>query len=523
MTFWNKGRFKSPKPIIEYKPQSSTDISEKIDDNISKIKETFKGCDDVVFREFYVGSSNGRKMFLTYIDGMSDKDLLNDFVLMPLMLISRAVKPELEDIKDNIAESIKKSSMAVTDFREVKKIEDAYVAILSGETALFIDGYNKAIIIATRLWPARNTSEPTAETVIRGPRDGFVETIRFNTALIRRRIRDTRLKVKQLQVGERSKTDIAIIYIDDIADKRVLEEVERRINKISIDAIIDSGYIQQFIEDRQFTPFPQIQTTERPDVVAGAIYEGRIAIIVDNSPFALIVPVTLNAFLQSSEDYYSRSSITTFVRFLRLLSGAISIIAPGTYIGLISFNPGVIPTKLLFSIAASREGVPFPAYIEAFVMEFTIEFLREAGVRLPRPIGSTIGIVGGLVIGQAAVQAGIVSPIMVIVVAVTAIASFSIPNYELAAGFRLIRFLLMILASIYGLYGVMLGMIATLIHLVNIKSFGTPFMAPLAPFESEDIKDSVFLRLSWKYMKKRPKHYDPQDEIRQGSGENDTK
>lgn len=522
MSFF-KGRFKSPKPLESYKPKSSTNISSNIDDNILKIKETFKGSDDVVYREFYVGGDNGSKMFLTYIDGMSDKTLLNDFVLMPLMLISRAVKPDFEEIKENLADCAKKSAMAVTDFKEIDKMEDAYLAILSGETVLFIDGYSKAIVIATRLWPARNTSEPTAETVIRGPRDGFVETIRFNTALIRRRIRDTRLKVKQMQVGERSKTDIAIIYIDDIADKRVLEEVERRIKKISIDAIIDSGYIQQFIEDKQFTPFPQIQTTERPDVVAGAIYEGRIAIIVDNSPFALIIPVTLNAFLQSSEDYYSRSSITTFVRFLRLLSGTIAVIAPGTYIGLISFNPGVIPTKLLFSIAASREGVPFPAYIEAFVMEFTIEFLREAGVRLPRPIGSTIGIVGGLVIGQAAVQAGIVSPIMVIVVAVTAIASFAIPNYELAAGFRLIRFLLMIFASLYGLYGVMLGIILTLIHLVNLKSFGTPYMAPIAPFEPSDIKDSVLVRLSWKYMKKRPKHYDPQDEIRQGSGNDDTK
>ncbi|SKA76263.1 spore germination protein [Caloramator quimbayensis] len=523
MSLWNKGRFKSPKPLVDYKIESRTDISEEINNNITKIKETFKGSDDVVFREFVVGGLDGRRMFLSYIDGMSDKALLDDFVLMPLMLISREVKPDYEEIKDNLANIAKNSALTVTDFKEVEKMEDVYLAVLSGETALFIDGYSKAIIIATRLWPARNTSEPSAETVIRGPRDGFVETLRFNTALIRRRIRDTKFKVKQLQVGQRSKTDVAIMYIDDIADKRVVEEVEKRIKKIDIDAVIDSGYIQQLIEERQFTPFPQVQTTERPDVVAGAIYEGRVGILVDNSPFALIVPVTLNAFLQSSEDYYSRSSITTFVRFLRLISGAIAIIAPGTYIGLISFNPGVIPSKLLFSISASREGVPFPAYIEAFVMELTIEFLREAGVRLPRPIGSTIGIVGGLVIGQAAVQAGIVSPIMVIVVAVTAISSFAIPNYEVAAGFRLIRFFLMILASIYGLYGVMLGIIATLIHLVNIKSFGVPYMAPLAPFEIEDIKDSAFVRLSWKYMKKRPKHLDPQDEIRQRSGNNDTK
>lgn len=523
MGIWNRRKFKEPKPLVDYKPQTSTSIRESIEENISKIKDTFKDSNDVVFREFNIGGPDGKKMFLCYIDGMADRLLLDDFVLMPLMLISREVKPDIEDIRDRLVDSAKNSAMAVTDFKEVEKIEDAFTAILSGETALFIDGYNRAIIIATRAWPARLPTEPTAETVIRGPRDGLVETIRFNTALVRRRIRDTKLKVKQIQVGRRSKTDIALMYIDDITDKRVLQEVEKKIRNIDIDAIIDSGYIQQFIEDRQFSPFPQVQTTERPDVVAGAIYEGRIGILVDNSPFALIVPVTLNAFLQSSEDYYSRSSITTFVRYLRLLSGLLSIIAPGLYIGFISFNPGIIPAKLLLSIAATREGVPFPAFIEAFVMELTIEFLREAGVRLPRPIGSTIGIVGGLVIGQAAVQAGIVSPIMVIIVAVTAISSFAIPNYEVAAGFRLIRFVLMILAAIYGLYGFMLGFIGTLVHLVNLKSFGTPFMTPLAPLEISDIKDSVFLRLSWKFMKKRPEHLDPNDKRRQGGDSSDTR
>jgi spore germination protein len=317
---------------------------------------------------------------------------------------------------------------------------------------------------------------------------------------------------------------VSISTVSRIINKKggVSEELEEKINKINIDAVLDSGYIQQFIEDRHFTPFPQVQVTERPDVVAGSVYEGRIAVLVDNSPFALILPVTLTALFQSAEDYYSRSTVTTFVRNLRILSGIISLLAPAMYIALISFNPGIIPTKLLLSIAATREGVPFPAFMEAFIMELTLEFLREAGVRLPRAIGSTIGIVGGLVIGQAAVSAGIVSPIMVIVVALTAIASFSIPNYEMAAGFRLIRFILMILASIYGLYGIVLGIIATLVHLVNIKSFGTPFLTPYAPLFVEDMKDGIFLKLPWQNLRKRPRHLDPLDIIRQGDDSNDS-
>jgi spore germination protein len=523
MTPINRSKNKENREVLyEYRPDTKTPVTSTIDTNIMTLKTAFKDSNDVVFREFKIGGPNGVRLFLCYIDGMADKILLDHFIMAPLMLKAREVKPDIEEIRTALAEATKDSAMAVTDFKEVDYIEEALVAILSGETALFIDGYNKSIIIATRYWPARGPAEPQSEIVIRGPRDGFVETIRFNTALVRRRVRDPRFKVKQIQVGVRSKTDIAIMYVEDIVDMRGVREVEEKLNKINIDAILDSGYIQEFLEDRQITPFPQIQTTERPDVVAGAIYGGRVAIIVDNSPFALIVPAPLAVFFQSSEDYYTRSTISTFLRTLRLTSAILSLVAPALYIALISFQPGVIPSKLLLSIAASREGVPFPAFIEAIVMELTFELLREAGIRLPRAIGSTIGIVGGIVIGQAAVAAGIVSPIMVIVVAVTAIASFAIPNYEVSAGFRLIKFVLMILAAIYGLYGVVLGLIGTLIHLVNVKSFGFPYLTPVAPFEPMDIKDSLIFRLPWKRLKTRPHYLDPKDIVRQGDDKDDS-
>lgn len=518
MGIYNRRRKKEI--AYERKPESNTSVSKNLDDNIARIKEAFSDCNDLVYREFNVGGPDGQRMFLCYIDGMADKIILDEFLLTPVMISSREVPPDFDEVKNRLYKVIKSSAMSVSDIKDVESIEDILLAVMSGEAAVLIDGYDKCIILAVRSWPARGPSEPTSETIIRGPRDGFTETIRFNTALVRRRIRDTKFKVKQIQIGRRSKTDIAILYIDDIVDKRILGELNKRLDKIDIDAVIESGYIEQFIQDRQFSPFPQVQATERPDTVAASVYEGRVGILVDNSPYALLVPATVDTFLQSAEDYYTRPVVSTFLRNIRLISVILSVVAPSFYIALISFNPGILPGKLLLSISASREGVPFPAFLEALIMELTFELLREAGVRLPRAIGSTIGIVGGLVIGQAAVSAGIVSPIMVIVVSVTAIASFAIPNYEVAAGFRLVRFILMILAAIYGLYGTLIGLIGTLIHLVNLKSFDVPYLAPIAPFHSGDIKDTAFVVTPWKYMKKRPDFLDPQDKIRQG-GDND--
>jgi len=501
--------------VFEYIPDKKTPLNEDIDNNIKAIKNTFENCDDMVFRGFKESGTNGSKMFLFYIDGLVDKILIDNFVMTPLMLTTRMVRPDFNEIKNSISEATKNSGMPVTDFKEFESIEEAITFVLSGETALFIDGYTKVIIIATKSWPARSIAEPSTETVVRGSRDGFTETFRMNTALVRRRIRDPKLKIRQKQIGVRSRTDIAILYIEDIADKRVITELYKKLEKIDIDAILDSGYIEQFIEESNYSPFPQTQTTERPDVAAAAIYEGRVVILVDNSPFALIIPTTITAFFQSPEDYYTRSVISIFVRCLRFMGGVMAILGPAIYIAITSFQPGIIPSKLALSIAATREGVPFPAFIEAIIMELTFELLREAGVRLPKPIGSTIGIVGGLVIGQAAVTANIVSPIMVIVVAITAIASFSIPNYELSAAFRLIRFVMMIAAAIYGLFGIVLVGIAVLIHTANLKSFGVPYLSPITPFNLKDMKD-VLYRAPWKTMKKRPSSFDTTDSTKQG-------
>lgn len=477
-------------------------ITPKVEDNISYLKELLNDTSDIIFREFNIANW---KSAIVYIDGLADKVILDNFVLESVMLKSERVENVMQ-IKDNL--------LTVSDMREVLKLSEGVNAVLSGDTIMFIEGIPALYVIASRAWPNRGVTEPSGETVIRGGRDGFTETIRFNTALIRRRIRDTRLKIKPKTVGTRSKTDVAIIYIEDIVNKDVLQKVQERIEAIKIDAVLDSGYIEQLIEDEKWSPFPQMQSTEKPDVVAAGLYEGRVAIIVDNTPFAIIVPTTLPSLFQTPDDYYQRWMNSSLLRLIRFFAIVLALLLPSLYIAVTSFHTSIIPTKLAYSIAASREGVPFPAFVETIIMEISLAFLIEAVVRLPKAIGSTIGIVGGLILGQSAVSAGIVSPIMIIIVSITAIASFITPNYEVSSAFRLSRLFLIICSSIIGLYGIALGLIILLIHLVKLKSFGIPYLSPFVHPHKRDMKDT-FIRAPISAFKTRPEFMEPKDKIRQ--------
>lgn len=488
--------------MTSLKEEIKDEISWDVEKDVKYLKELLKDNSDVVFRQFRIQKMNAA---IIYIDGMSDKFLLNDYVLESLMKEDDPIR-DVHDIKDKI--------LTISDMREVEKLSEAVNAMLSGESIMLIDGLGAAFILATRSWPARGVGEPSGETVVRGAREGFTETVRFNTALVRRRIRDTRLRMVAKSIGVRSKTDVVITYIDDIVNKEVLEELTERINSIKIDAVLDSGYISQLIEDNEMSPFPQIQSTERPDVVAAALYDGRVAVLVDNSPFALIVPTTLPNLFQSPDDYYQRWINGSFIRLVRLIALIASVIMPAFYIAVTSFHTSIIPARLAYSIAASREGVPFPAFIEVLIMEVSLSLLIEAIVRLPRPMGATIGIVGGLIIGQAAVSAGIVSPIMIIIIGTTAITEFIAPNYEVAIGVRMIRFLVIIAAAVVGLYGIMLALILVLTHLIRLKSFGIPYLAPAVNTDINDFKD-LFIRLPFKYFKKRPTYMGTRDKIRQ--------
>ena len=468
-------------------------LSRDLNKNIQTLKEIFKDCDDISFRFIDIGGTEKIAACFIFNDGLINTTLIAEYALQLLLTSSENEEFDLANLKSNLLGTIVKEAIAIPEVKEEGNLDKLADAVLYGETVLLVDKADKGIILSSRGWATRGVEEPESETVVRGPRDGFGETLKTNITLVRRRIRDPRLKVKNMRIGRRSKTDIAIMYIDDIANETLLSEVKKRLNSVDIDAVGDSAILEFLIEDNYLSPFPQIQNTERPDTMAASIYEGRIGILVDNSPFALIVPATLGTIMQSAEDYYSRWSITSVIRLLRALAMFLATLSPALYIAITSFHPGLIPTKLTYHLAASRVNVPFPSVVEAFLMEITLEILRESGTRISGPIGTTIGIVGGLIIGQAAVDAGIVSPLMIIIVAITTIAAFTLPSYELAAGLRVWRFIFMILASIFGLYGIMLGIIILSTHLVRLNSFGIPFLSPYTGlgFEGGDLRDTL--------------------------------
>lgn len=487
------------------------EFSKNFEENFNKFKAYLQDSDDIVFRQF-VSAVGNIKCGVIFIDGMVSKDWVQRHVILPLILEAGQVESDKqkEINKENAAKIMLEHIVSAAEVKEAEDLDKAMLPLMSGETILVIDGYDKVIVIGTRQWEARGVQEPSTESVVRGPRDGFTETIRFNTVLLRRRVRDPNMVIKNLTVGRRSKTNVVISYIKGIANPDLVAQVEKRIKEIDIDDITESGEIEQFIEDNSLSPFPQIQNTERPDKAASAMTEGRVVVLVDGTPFALIAPSSLYQFFQSPEDFYERWIIGTLLRTLRWIGSFVATFAPALYIAIVSYHPGMLPTSLMLSVAATREPVPFPAFIEALLMEITLELLREAGARLPKAIGQTIGIVGGIIIGDAAVRAGITSPFMVIIVAATAIASFIIPSYNVAIAFRIIRFPIMLLAAVLGLYGLILGFILINIHMVLLKSFGTNYISPVAPVQIRDWKD-VFGRMPLQLMRRRPEYINPID------------
>lgn len=480
-------------------------IQKDIDKNIAYLNERFKDFGDIVKRKFPLGENREITVYISYIDVMTDRAFIDELIDI-LMIDIRQVNPTGNNLKENVFDALKNGGIATADFFEETDFDKTIDEILAGNTLLLIDGFDKAIILSTKGFPRRSVSTADTEVVVQGSKEAFTETFRVNTVLIRRRIRDTNLKLKQMRIGTRSKTDVGIMYMEDIARPEILKEVEKRLNMIDIDGILDSGYIEQFIEDDYKSPFPQVQMTERPDKVAAALLEGRIAIVVDNSPFVIIVPTILVSFYQSSEDYYQRFEIMSFVRILRFIAGLIAVCLPGIYIAVACFHPDMIPMELIIKMQEARQTVPIPAVLEIILMELAFETLREAGIRLPSAIGSTLGIVGGIIIGQAAVEAGLVSPIVVIIIALTAICSFAIPSIGLVAGYRLTKYFIILLSSLLGFFGFWLATLTCLIHLVTLKSFGIPYLYPFVSVKQyglNDIKDTI-LKLPIFMLRKRP-------------------
>ncbi|MEN6326942.1 MAG: spore germination protein [Syntrophomonas sp.] len=489
-------------------------LTNDLDANLLMVNHILGYASDIIVRKFTFSSLEVKAAIIT-IKGLSERELINEQVLTALTQDAHFANINTRQI----FKEIKQHGIPNIFVSEEANVGNIIAELITGNTIFFMDGIDSALIIGSQGWKERSVSEPMSENVVRGPRDGFTESIDTNTALIRRRIKSPDLRIDEFNIGKQTKTTVLLLYINGTAREAIVNEVKERLLKIKIDGVLESGYIEELIEDNPRSPFPQIDHSERPDKVSAAILEGRIAIVVDNTPFVLIVPTVFLQFIQSPEDYYERFPVGSLTRLVRVAAYFISIILPALYIALTSFHQEMIPTPLALSIAASREGVPFPSIGEAFLMEATFEILREAGLRLPKQAGQAVSIVGGLVIGQAAVQAGIVSQAMVIVVALTGISSYAIPAYNAAAAGRLIRFPLMLIASVLGLPGILAGLTIMLIHLSGLRSFGVNFLDPFTSPDEDQLKDTL-VRAPWSGMFHLPSNIARKNAPRVGNGPN---
>jgi len=506
-------------------PQQETrfaPLSADLQDNTAKLRDLLTGCSDLVMREFAFGRQQETRCLLLYFDGLVDRPEIEENLLRPLLLeLNMLEEDKKTEGQEVLVKQVQERILAMAELKTVETLEEVCHHISSGDTVLLIDGHNRGLVAGTRFWQSRPIQLPENESVIQGPKEGFSETLRFNTALLRRRIKSTQFKIETMVLGKMTKTDVVICYIEDIAPPNLIEEIKRRLSKIEIDGVLDPGYLEEFLEDTKWTIFGQAEYTEKPDRVCGHLLEGRVCVMADGSPMALIVPVSFPQFLLAGEDYYQRYVPATIYRIMRFCAFGVALLLPSLYVAVISYHQEMIPIALYLTIAASREGVPFPAFVEAFIMELTFELLREAGLRLPRSIGPAISIVGALVIGDAAVKAGLVSTPMVVIVAFTGIASFAIPSYNAGTFFRIARFGVLLAASALGFFGIIAALLLLAVRLASLTSLGQPYLSPLAPFNRAQLSD-VLVRRPWPMSTKRPykEGMENQTRLEKSPGEN---
>ncbi len=477
-----------------------TSVSENIKENMKAYRQIYKDCSDIKMREMMLGRKKNVRCFLAYIEVAVSN------ILMETTALGRLLSYLEQAPGEEIVEILDKNALGIADVTPFETMEEAAQGMLTGDAILFVDGYPKALKISDKGYPNMGVTEADSEKVIRGSNEGFADSIKVNTALIRKRVRSTKVKVKEMRPGVRSHTNVNLVYMEDLAYPEIIAEVEKRLNRYEIDGVLDSGVIEQLAEEKWYSPFPQFQTTQRPDRAAMAILEGRVVVLSDNSPVALILPTDYNSFIKTSDDYYNRWEVATFGRLLRYIASFFAMTFPGLYLAVTNFHTQVLPTTLLLSFQAARQGVPFPAVFEVLLMEISFELLREAGVRLPGAMGNTIGIVGGLIIGQAAVEANLVSPIVVIIVAFTALCSFAIPNEEFAFSFRILKFVFIAVCAWLGYFGFLISLLMVLIHLSHLTSFGIPYLMPFVGPELtgyEDQRDFLW-RFPLRRITKRP-------------------
>ncbi|GGF65179.1 spore germination protein KA [Paenibacillus albidus] len=478
-------------------------LSAKLADNLQEIRDRLGNSPDLIIRKFELVTSL-IEVAAIYINGLNDKDIVDEFITHIMAFDTLGGDgPQLNSV-NGIYQFMKGKALSTGEEKVIRDWKELFAALLSGNTIVLVDGLAEAIGGNTSGGEVRAVTEASTQVAIRGSKESFTESIGTNLSLVRRRIKNANLWIETMKIGVVTQTDVAIMYMNGIAKESVIQKLKQKLQGIHIDAILESGYIEQLIEENKYSPFPTLYNTERPDSVAGNLMEGRIAIFVDGTPFVLIAPTTFFMFFHAVEDYYQRYDISTLIRLLRFMCLIISLFGPGLFVAALNFHQEMIPTPLLINLASQREGVPFPTFIEALLLEVTFEIIREAGIRMPSPIGQTVSIIGGLVLGQAAVQAGIVSPAMVIVVSLTGISSFATPAFNMALSVRILRFIIMFIAAFMGLYGMCVFSFILIAHLCSLSSLGIPYMSPMGPFIPQNQQDAVF-RLPFQFMKNRPR------------------
>jgi len=497
----------NPMPVFANGDDGYPDTS-NLEPRLEWFRSQLAHCSDIVIHPFTIGT--GTACSLIYIRELFDYHDAEEHLLKPLI-------KECSSWNNDLSPLFVEHRLPSAGCRTLTAPSASMDWVLDGCGLLLIDGDSRMLGLSQTKFEKRAIMEAPNESVIRGPREAFVENLDTNLTLIRRRIRSRHLKIEQMTFGTKTRTSVVLIYLDDICPDSLVKEMKRRLACIDVDGVLGSNYLEEAIVDNPSSPFPQIQYTERPDTVSASVLEGRISVMVNNTPIALIAPVHFFTLLQSAEDYYQPFIAATWIRWIRFVFLTTSLLLPSFYIAITTFHPEMIPYSLLISVSSSREVVPFPALMEALMMEIAFEALREASVRIPKSIGQAVSIIGALIIGTAAVQAGIVSAAMVIIVSLTGIASFIIPSFDLGLSFRLLRFPMMLLAGIFGIFGIACGLIIIYVHMLNLQSFGTPYLSPIAPQVAGSFKDTL-VRAPWWKMKRRPPTADAANRIRQKSG-----
>lgn len=487
------------------KSQASQLYNEKLENNeleltASNIKKLLSGSSDIVFRQLYINGDRDLPVTLIYIDGIVDTKVVDDDILKPLlqeMALSKNKRPR------DIISKIEHGALYHAYQSTRDKLSDCIEDIFDGCAALVLDWDKKALTFEVRGYEKRNIAEPTGENVNKGAKDAFIENIRTNTATVRNKIRTHNLIIKELKVGEQSKTKVAVVYINGLTNMEIVNELIKRLNNIQTDGVTSPGVIEEGIIDNKHSPFPQIIYTERTDKFCANVIEGRVGVIIDGFPVTYCVPGTFEAYMQAPEDYSQNYIISSVIRTLRFAITLVTLFLPGFYTAVTTFHQEMIPTELALAITASKEGVPFPSFIEMIFMLTAFEILIEAGLRLPKSIGQAVSIVGAVVVGQAAIDARLVSPAVVVVVSLTAISSFAMPNQDFSNALRLWRFIFVILSSAIGLFGLSIGGIILLNHLCSMEVYGAPYMSPFAGGDNRQMEDAIF-RLPFSKQYKRP-------------------